>query len=356
MSGRKEFWNIVREVMIDNYDLLFTERLRQGYYIVREKLDELRKKGKVRQEDFEYFADAKSGAYNSYTQDVWTQLERKGYQRPEAKPVGNIWTRYGNKYPIEDFDMVWHQARGFIFTEKGGEKLEELTNYGWMIIEPEKGFPTRLIREQCRNDGRPVLAIHDADRSGEEIAISLGEKTRRTTHLDINISDVTNIGLRWEDVIKLNLPTQLEVKKHRSKRNERCELESLAVLKSRHGIENPFLEYVIMRMLQEKIPVCPTSVSKSDLMRREIVSEITDRIQSLIRPSVTNFVSSYDFGDSDTAVDVEIASASIHLENLDQIIQGVASKMAETAEWKYEDDFQREARDEVSDKLRELMG
>lgn len=349
----KEFWKIVKRIILENYDLLKTERLRQGYYIVRDKLDELREKGEISQSDFEYFADSKSGAYDYYTQGIWTQLERQGHERPEAKPVGSLWTRHG-KYPIEDFFMVWEQARGFIFTEKSGEKLEELTRFGWMIIEPEKGFPTRLIREKCKEDGRPVIAIHDADISGEEIATSLGEKTVRTTHLDIAIDDVINLGLRWEDVEKLDLPTQLEVKKHRGKRSKRCELESLTVLKSRHGIENPFLEYVIVRMMQEGIKLSPTSMDKKALLRASIIAELTDKLKDMITPSVEEFVKELSFDDD--AVRVDIVGEDIEIEDLNYIIREISSKLVESAEWMYEKDYVRQAKQMVSKKFKELMG
>ena len=354
----KDFWKIVKQIIRDNYELLMTERLRQGYYIVRDKLKELIGKT-ITREDFDYFANSKTNAYNYYTQDVWTQLEREGRERPEAKPVGSLWT-HGGKFPIEDFYLVWDQARGFIFTEKSGEKLEPLTKFGWMIIEPEKGFPSRLIREKCKEDGRPVLAVHDGDISGEGIARALGETTRRTTHLDISIDDVTNLGLRWEDVKRLNLPTIPEVKKHRQERADRCELESMTTLKSRHGIENPFLDYVIVRMMQEGISISPTSKSKMKMIKDRIVAKITSDLEDLIVPIVGEVIDGKieDYaGGEDQAVSVDIPTESeIDLEELEEAVRDISSKMEKVAEWEYEKDYEARARGKVSKKFLELMG
>ncbi|MFH1282342.1 MAG: hypothetical protein ABII27_01605 [bacterium] len=353
------FWGIVRQIVRDKYDLLKTERLRQGYYIVRDELAV--KIGKeITRADFDYFADSKSDAYNYYTQDVWTQMERKGYKRPEAKPVGSLWTHRG-KYPIEYFYLVWNQARGFIFTEKSGEKLESLTKFGWMIIEPEKGFPTRLIRDECKKDGRPVLAIHDADGSGKAIYRALGEETKRTTHLDISIDDVTDLGLRWDDVKRLNLAIQPEVEKYKKESFDRCELESLIVLKSRHGIENPFLDYVIMRMIQEGIKISPTEIKKKELLKVSILSHITHAFREIVDKGVEEFVEELK-DDGDEAVSVDVG---FHVwdekKDKDLIItikntaKKLSSKMEKKAEYEYEQDYDDRARDKVSNKFAQLM-
>jgi len=352
------FWSVVKDLMVQNYSLLENERLRQGYYIIRNALDPLIGK-RITRQDFDYFAgldpEKPDQAYSYYTQDAWTHLERKGYKRPEAKPSGSLWVHGGVRVSIEDFWRVWDQARGFIFTEKSGEKLERLTMFGWVIIEPDKGFPTRRIREKCKQDGRPVIAVHDADESGTGIFRALGHETIRTTHLDIAIDDVTDLGLRWEDVKRLGLPVIPEVDKHKKTRSERCELESLVLLTTKHGIENPFLNYVLFRMAEENITISPTETEKRELLKSHIVSSIVGQLEGLVYPVVDEFVDGLEF-EPDKAVSVfSRGGGSIELDDLEDIIKEISSKMEKNALWKYESDYDTQARELISAKFLSLI-
>lgn len=152
----------------------------------------------------------------------------------------------------------------------------------------------------------------------------------------------------------LALPTQLEVKKHRAERSMRCELESLTVLKSRYGIQNPFLDYVVTRMIQKGIKLSPTSVDKKLLLQEAIVSELTDKLEEIITSTVVEFVNKLNF-DGEQAVRVDLDEEEIEIEDLNTIIKEISSKMEESASWSYERDYETEAEGNVSERFKELM-
>lgn len=352
MAKKRKLWTTVKDIIRENYDVLIGERIRDGYYIVRAYLSPMIGQ-EITKEDYKYFLSDQG--YSYYRDDLWVSLEQKeGYDRPEAKPVGSIWDR-GVEEPIEELRNVWQQARGFIFTEKSGEKLSELSRVGWVIIEPAQGYPTRLIRQILKQDTRPVLAVHDADVSGEGIFRALGFTTKRTKHLDIAIDTVTDLGLRWDDVKKLNLPTQLEAEKYRTEKEDRCEIQALVVLKTRIGIENPFLEYVILRMLQEGIPISPTRIDKRRLLIRELRSVIQSKLNKIVDPVIVRFVDN--LGLKGDAVDVNLPSVEAELETLENHITEISSKLEKQKEWLFEDDFQEAIVEGISEELRQkLMG
>lgn len=347
----KGFWSIVKEIIRKNYDVLKTERLRDGYYIIRDEMTKLIGKT-ISQEDYNYFLG--KGGYDYFVHGIWTALEQQeGYERPEAKPVGNVWDQ-GYKETIDHLKSVWSQARGFIFTEKNGEKLARLSEFGWAIVEPDQGYPTRFIRQILKQDTRPVLAVHDADVAGEGIYRALGFETRRTKHLDISLDNITDLGLNWKDVKTLRLPTQLEAEKFRAIKKDRCEIQSMAVLKKRFGIDNPFLNYVVIRMLQEGIMISPTPVETKILLRSGLKGRIHRVLERVVDPVVDEFV---DGLDSDgEAVDLNLPDVErLNLADLEALVKQLASKLEKGAERLHEKDFHNMITDDVSKKMRKLM-
>ena len=356
MSKRKTskgFWNIVRKIIREIYDTLINADLRGGHYIMRNHLTKLIGKT-ITDEDYKYFLSDEG--YDYYSQDVWTQLEQNGenpLKRPEAKLVGMVWDR-GSEETIKHLEEVWEQARGFIFTEKMGEKLAKLSEFGWCIIEPDQGYPTRFIRKVLKQDKRPVIAIHDADQGGNGIYRALGFDTRRTKHLNIAVDNVIDLGLRWKDQRALDLPTQLEAEKFRIIKEDRCELDSLAVLTDKYGIENPFLNYVIIRMVQEGITISPTLLKKEILLRRELKWKIREALKKIVNPIVDEFVDGKT--PKGNAVDVRLPNVKqLKLAELEELVRKLTSRLEKQSEWLYEKDYHHTITKDISKKMKEMM-
>ncbi|RLI80389.1 hypothetical protein DRP05_01025 [Archaeoglobales archaeon] len=271
----------MEEIILQHYDELKTRRIRGGYYIVGDYLAQRLKEGRITEQEYNHFLSEQG--YATYRDDLWTSLEKKyGLERPEAKPLGVIYT-LGEELPIEKFDEVYYRARGFIFVEKAdeAEDLSELSFHGWAIIAGQ-GFSTRLMRQLFKQDGRPVLALHDCDTAGEWIYRVFDMGSKRTKHLQLNLENVIDLGLHEEDAIKLGLPPRPEAKKYQKYRRERFELSALAVLKTRYGVENPVLAYTVAKMKKMGIRITPTPEELRFLLRYEIKSQIRRSIKELV--------------------------------------------------------------------------
>ena len=280
-------WDVVKDIIRDNSELLAGEDLRSSYYIVRDLLDP--KIGlELTEEQYNWFLT--SQGYSSYSHDVWTQMEqREGLSRPRAKAEGWFYDR-DSKMPIENLPQAWGQIRGWIFVEKSEEaaNISELSKYGWGIVVAGKGFPTRLIRKLLKDEDKPVLIFHDADQAGTLINDVFGEGSRRTTHLDILIDRAIDIGLDWDDVVALDLPTQPEPPKYGGE--PRAEISSLRVLKLRLGIANPTLEYIKLKMLQHDITIAPTEVDVGILFRSRAELEVMHALRHYVSEYVDDYI------------------------------------------------------------------
>jgi len=283
----RHLWEVVRRIIVEEYEDLLKHRLRESYYLVRSKLS-LLIGNETTQEEFDYFASTKQ-AYCSYRDDIWPSLEqKKGLQRPEARPYGTVYDN-GIEYPISRLSSIWVQARGFIFAEKleDGEDLRGLSNYGWTIIAGGgfAGFPTRQIRQMLKDDTRPIYAFHDADIAGGGIYRALGFQTRRTKHLDFALGDrVIDLGLSLEDAQKLNLPTEPEPRKYGERR--RVETDALALLEKTMELKLPKLAYVVAKMLVLGTTLSPTERSKDSLLSFRLEMDITNALSKLISGAV----------------------------------------------------------------------
>jgi hypothetical protein len=344
-KGKKyrNLWEVVRRIIIEDHENLVKHRLRESFYLVRNRLSLLIGKD-ISQEEFDYFASTKQ-AYCSYRDDIWPSLEqKKGLQRPEAKPYGTIYEN-GHEYSISQLSRIWNQARGFIFTEKleDGEDLRKLSNYGWTIIAGGgfAGFPTRQIRQMLKNDTRPIYAFHDADVAGNGIYRALGFQTRRTVHLDIALGDrVTDLGLNAEDAHKLNLPTEPEPRKHKERR--RVETAALALLEETMKLENPKLAYVVAKMLVLGTILSPTEKPKVDILLLSLKTQIDLALYTLISDAVIEAIK--ELKPKGKAVYVDLPrSEEIIMEDLKDLARELAIKLGKQAKWLHERDYHREA-------------
>jgi hypothetical protein len=349
-KAKTNLWKVVREIIRANYELLKDEFQRDSYYIVRDLIaPELGKR--ITQEEFDWFLTDQG--YSTYRDDVWTSLEQnEGLQRPEAKPEGWFYDQ-GTKNPIEDLPDAWEQNRGWIFVEKAGEadKIKELSDYGWGVVVAGKGFPTRLVRQLLQDDDKPVLIFHDADRAGTGIYRVFGEGSRRTSHLDLIIEAAQDVGLLYGDAERLNLPSQPEPPKYRGE--IRYEISSLAVLKTRMGIENPTLAYVKARMVILGLDISPTELAKRTLWIREaaatvgagLLGEVTRRIEQAAR--------AVEIEDGE-AVDLEVAFPEARLPDLSSfqpVIDQAVQEVLASAEWSYEEEWHERAIEDVPPRL-----
>jgi len=327
--------------VLEHYELLKTKRIRDGFYILGDELAKLIGK-EITKEEYDYFATNEQ-AYATYRDDLWPSLEQhKGLERPEAKPYGIIFDR-GSEYPITKLNEVWRQARGFIFTEKldDGDDCRELSNFGWTIIAGGglAGFPTRQIRQLLRADTRPILAFHDADRSGEGIYRALGFETRRTRHLDIALGErVTDLGLSEEDAKALGLRSRPEPPKYKGL--PRWETSALSVLTTRLGVDNPKRAYVVAKMIKLGVKISPTPIPRAEALR----IELWYKLSKLLEPITREVAKKYSSVEGETVGVQTPEVGGVEVPGLRRALERAASKLVKQTRWIEEEDFEREAR------------
>ena len=352
MAKQKNLWKVVRRLILENYETLKEERIREGFYDLGDILAELINK-EITQEEYDYFTSNEQG-YATYRDDLWPSLEQREHiERPEAKPYGLIYDK-GRELPISKLPEVWRQARGFVFTEKvdDGDDIKVLSEYGWTVIAGGglAGFPTRQIRQLLKEDKRPVLAFHDGDKSGEGIYKALGFETRRTKHLDIALGDrVTDLGLNEEDARVLKLKSRPEPPKYGGL--PRWETSSLSVLRRRMGIKEPKLAYVVAKMLSVGVRISPTSIPKEMALRAELDWRLTKAIENIIR----DIAGKHSKVGGET-VDVELPKAErTEVPELAKVLDKLASKLVPRARWITEADYEAEARKLTDPRLTKLL-
>lgn len=354
MSGRRRvrLWGVVRRIIRENHELLRGEFQRDSYYIVRDLLTAAIGSD-VSQDEFDWFLTDQG--YRTYRDDVWTSLEqREGLERPLAKPEGWFYDR-GDKRPIEQLPRAWGQNRGWIFVEKAGEaeKIKSLSLTGWGVVVAGRGFPTRLLRDLVKAEDKPVLVFHDADRAGTGIYRVFGEGSRRTRHLDLIVGKARDLGLRYEDAERLDLPWQPEPPKYRGE--PRYEISALSVLRARMGVDNPTLAYVKARMLALGILIAPTEVAKADLWRREALFRVDRAVIRALQEAVRLGCEARPVEEG-TAVDVETGELRVRLPDLDTIVLAAVDALYAQISWSYEGDWHAIATEGVPDELVRAVG
>jgi 5S rRNA maturation endonuclease (ribonuclease M5) len=293
----RDFWIKVEQIILEEYLTIKQLNLpmRNSYYHIREILSRKLKLNEIN--DFQYNYFLKKETYEYYVSDKWTAWEKKHkIERPQAKDVTIAYYEYNTKSLayIDDFEFDFSRFQGFIFIEKSGlvQYLKPLTKHGWVLLAGE-GFATREVRELIskKYPKKPILILHDWDKSGEDIHSVFEKGSKRTEHLELNFGNITDLGLREKDVIELNLPMEPESLKYRDKHPERTELDSLTVLYSRLGIENPTLWFVVKRMKEEGIPLSKEEWSSHIELETEIAFQLLEKITSIIRPLIHEQVS-----------------------------------------------------------------
>lgn len=180
------------------------------------------------------------------------------------------------------------------------EQLKPLSRYGWVILAAQ-GESTRTLREFLANDGtdRPILGLTDADFYGTGIIETLSGESERTKHLDFSALEprVVDLGLTPADAEALDLPDEADPTK--SPDDRRTELDALAVLSTRHGIDAPLLAYAVAKMCALGIPVCRRPVDDPaetvrGAMRRRLRDAIFDAVDDVVEESIENALDGVD--------------------------------------------------------------
>lgn len=294
---RKDLWNACREIiMAHNKEINENStNLRDFFYINRDYLfNDYLSKGKITKAAYKLY-ESDRDAENYVNQDIYSKLEKKGYKRPDAKDIGIMYWK-GSKYTVDEVDGYLSQIRGYIFCEKEGAatKIKDISNYGWAVVAGQ-GNATRSIRKDLKSTNKPVVILHDWDPDGIGIKDGIKNKTRRTSHLDLDLGDrVIDIGLNEKQVDFLiknyNVPCISLPDKHKGKdkngvlkwpRDYRVELSAFSVVQKLSGYT--LLDFVKAEMKKLGMSLSLEPTSKEKLFRIAVKIEIVDQVRDITK-------------------------------------------------------------------------
>jgi hypothetical protein len=370
-DGRSyRIWGVVEDLVLDRYEQIQDERMRDSYYLLREWLEPLRESGRILDAEFDYFVEQ----YEYYRDGFWPRIEKKhGIRRPETKPP-TVVIENGEEHTEAWIPKAWERARGFLFVEKSGmaADLSPLSHHGWLIVAAQ-GESTRTFREAVANDDtdRPVLVVTDADFYGGGITESLQGHSDRTEHLNLAQHlehRVRGIGLTQDDADALDLPRERDPTQSPDK--WRTELNALTVLKERESIETPLLSYVVAKMLHLEIPITPKPVpDPRGRVRAALVSALQDALSEQIDEAVEAVLEGRDMEeDLDTVGEGPLMNLRVNAgeadavgsEDLKEELVAVAEEHHSRQFWwrqsKYQEDVKEEVGADQVDHLTSLLG
>ena len=194
----KEFWEKIEQILVGGeYKEIKRLKLsmRNSYYHLLTFVSEMYDNKVINEKQLNYWNQEE--AYNFFTQDKWSQWEKKmSWRRPKAKDPTEAYYR-GKLLDLTLSDITLKsnlkRSRGFIFMEKAGFLLDLkiISRYGWCILAGQ-GFSSRELRETIMRNfpDRPIVVLHDFDVAGSMIHDVFGEGSKRTEHLDLTFDNV----------------------------------------------------------------------------------------------------------------------------------------------------------------------
>ena len=344
----KLLWNSVKEIIKDHYVEIMnkSKSLRDSFYIVRRYLAEYQQVGKITPEIYNLF-DTEEDAYRYYTQDIWTCLERIGFKRPDAKPVGICYWEE-NTYTTDLISSYLPQARGFIYVEKEGiaDKIKEISNYGWVIVASQ-GQATRQIRKLIKRTGKPCLIVHDYDPDGETISNSIIHPTRRTTHLNLENSNAKELILNDDQINFLveyyNVPTQPLPNKWvgKWKRDYRVELSAFTVIDTHSG--NAVLDFVKSQIKKLEYSLSLNPLDKKRLLTDAVKDTLNYQIEDILTLILRDYKIDGEACKCELTEDIDISKDKEIYNAIKKAVKGIDKKCG----WITESDMEEEALEKV---------
>jgi len=243
--------------------------IREAYYILRNFVAQ-----EASRETYQWLST--EYGYNYFAHDILVRLEAWGYIiRPPAKPLG-FYIRENVQHIISDiiYESI-DQFKGIIYVEKAGvaKQLAPLSEIGYIIMAGQ-GFPTRLMREVAKKG--KLFVLHDADKSGNDIYRVFSEGAKRLKRISKDyalkwiVEHARDIGLFYDDAVRLGLDPEPEAKKYREY-GLRYELQSLIKLKIRYGVENPYVAYAAYRLEKLGEDLRPRILNPEEMYARRAV-------------------------------------------------------------------------------------
>jgi len=211
MSLKDAVFTVLPQAILQASDGNLEFQDRQLYYQVRPLIAQYTNKELT----FSYFSPPLLTEYEEQHGEIPGLLfdGRGHFQEPHQAIEFELGTKEVNNYQIPDYEYD-----KILFIEKEGFKpILDAARLGQrydMAIMTDKGFIVRAAKKllaRATSKQIIILAVHDADISGYDIARTLVEETRTTKGLVVKVID---IGLKVADALAMGLPPEPVNVKH----------------------------------------------------------------------------------------------------------------------------------------------
>ena len=210
MSLKEAVFRVLPEAIVRASDGNFEFQDRQLYYQVRPLIAQYTNKELT----FSYFSPPLLTEYEEQHGEIPGLLfdGRGHFQEPHEAIEFELGTKEVNNYEIPE----WEYDKILFIEKEGFKPILDAARLGQrydMAIMTDKGFIVRAAKKllaRATSKQITILAVHDADISGYDIARTLVEETRTTKGLVVRVID---IGLKVTDALAMGLsPEPVNVK------------------------------------------------------------------------------------------------------------------------------------------------
>jgi len=281
MSLKEAVFRVLPEAIVKASDGNLEFQDRQLYYQVRPLIVQYTNKELT----FSYFSPPLLTEYEEQHGEIPGLLfdGRGHFQEPHRAIEFELGTKEVNNYQIPDYEYD-----KILFVEKEGFKpildAAQVGPRNDMAIMTDKGFIVRAAKKllaRATSKQIIILAVHDADISGYDIARTLVDETRTTKGLVVKVID---IGLKVADGLAMGLPPEPVNVKHEisSKLKPRLTTQELEFFK-KYRIElnamtsSQFFDWIETNLA--KLGLAKKVVPPDDVLSKEISISLNAGLQ-----------------------------------------------------------------------------
>ena len=305
---------------------------RQLYYVVREFIKQYTNKELT----FSYFSPPLLTEYEEEHGEIAGLLfdGRGHFQEPHQANEFELGTKEVNNYQIPDYEYD-----KILFIEKEGFKpILDAACLGQrydMAIMTDKGYIVRAAKKllaRATAKQITILAVHDADISGYDIARTLEEETRTTKGLVVKVID---IGLKVADALAMGLSPEPVNVKHEisSKLKLRLTPQEIEFFK-KYRIElnamasGQFIDWIesnIAKLGLAKKVIPPSEILSNDIFLK-LESGLKERADAVIKETLGEMIGDLDQLAVDLLKQVKKPNVEGHIDELRNDMAGLPTQ------------------------------
>jgi hypothetical protein len=332
MSLKEAVFRVLPEAIVRASDGNFEFQDRQLYYQVRPLIAQYTNKELT----FSYFSPPLLTEYEEQHGEIPGLLfdGRGHFQEPHEAIEFELGTKEVNNYEIPE----WEYDKILFIEKEGFKPILDAARLGQrydMAIMTDKGFIVRAAKKllaRATSKQITILAVHDADISGYDIARTLVEETRTTKGLVVRVID---IGLKVADALAMGLSPEPVNVKHEisSKLKPRLTPQELEFFKKYRVELNAmtsgqfidFIESNLAKLGLAKKVIPPSEILSNDIFLK-LESCLKERADAVIKETLGKALGDLDQLAVDFLKQVKEPSTEGHIDELRDDMAGLPTQ------------------------------